>query len=180
MAVETGFSGTLKGRYFKIGLGGWAYTADFELIPPEPGLEEPVMKKGNKGIYFLTEHQLYTENENQGLAAFFRIGAADNRFNQTGYYVGAGLAYTGLIHGRNDDQLAIGMAHARNGKNFRQLSSLLDLGYETAETSIEMAYLIQLTPWLTLKPGFQYIIDPGTEKLIPNSFVLTFRSEISL
>ncbi|MCP5047678.1 MAG: hypothetical protein GY940_10935, partial [bacterium] len=148
IAGEAGYEGEIKGKTIKLALGGWAYTGDFERIPVESGQGGAVNQTGNKGVYLLAESQLLKEKEDpqQGIAAFFRLGAADNRVNQLDMYVGAGLVFTGLIPGRDDDLLGLAVAHASNGSAFMRLSSLLDYGFEPAETALELVYHFQVTP----------------------------------
>jgi porin len=95
------------------------------------------------------------------------------------FYVDGGLGYTGLIPGRNQDTLTLGVAYTKISD---------DAADHDQETLIELNYLAQVTPWLTVQPDIQYIVHPGG--LVPNpndpsggttkdAFVLGIRTTIA-
>ena len=49
----------------------------------------------------------------------------------------------------------------------------------SAEKTIELTYLMQLTKWLALQPDLQYIIRPSTDPTIPNALAFQLRFEIA-
>jgi porin len=46
-----------------------------------------------------------------------------------------------------------------------------------SETAIEMFYKLQLTPFFSIKPDLQYIVNPGGD--LPNAFVAGLRMEVA-
>ncbi len=171
---ETGYISTKK-YYKKFAIGIWYYTANTSEIL----ITTNTIYRKNKGFYLLAEHQIFKgkNTKNQGLTAFLRIGTADKYVNQLDFYMRFGLNYTGLIQGRDNDQLAIGFTYAHNSKQYMKANEY-NLAY--AETVIEIVYRFQITPWFAIKPDFQYVINPGTSKQIKNALVLGFRTEIIL
>ena len=68
--------------------------------------------------------------------------------------MGGGLLYTGLIPRRDRDELGFGVINANVTDDLRSQGL-------TDETNIEWFYKIQLTPWMSLQPDIQYVINPG-------------------
>lgn len=163
-----------KNYYRKLALGVWTYTSNTVDI----SFNDPMKTRKNKGLYILAEQQIIQEKEDkeQGLIAFIRLGTADRRVNQLGFYFGIGLVYKGLFTGRKEDQIGIGLAYAHNSKFYMKATNY---GVNRAETALELVYHFQAAPWLAIKPEFQYIINPGTTKEIKNTLVFGIRSEIS-
>lgn len=115
----------------------------------------------------------------QGLNGFLRVGAARESVNQTGRYLGAGLVYTGLLRGRDADQLGFAVAAAFNGDSFKRARRIDGLPVDRAEVNLELSYRMPITDWLTLQPDLQYIIDPGALGELKNALVLGLRFEIA-
>ncbi len=161
-------------RFYKFSLGTWMYSAEFEKIedPSETGT-------GNFGFYAMAESQLYQEDENQGLAAFARFGMANTDYNPIGNYIGFGTVYTGLLPGRDDDQVGLAVAIANNGDKFKDSEEQAGGEVEDAETNIEFAYNAGLLPWLNIQADLQYIINPGTDPDLDNAFAGGIRFSVS-
>ncbi len=166
----------------KYAIGTWYYTAKFDDLIDKDGLGDPIRRNNNRGVYFLAEQSLYHEaiDSSQGLAAFLRYGVANADINRFQKYMGVGAVYTGLIPGRDSDQLGFSVSNARNGAKYRQ--SQLDEGTpaQSSETSLELSYRAQLTPWLAVQPDIQYIIHPGTNPKRNNATVIGVRFESTL
>jgi porin len=47
------------------------------------------------------------------------------------------------------------------------------------EMAIEATYQINLAPWWSLQPDFQYIIHPGGSRAIDDAIVIGLRTKIS-
>ena len=71
-----------------------------------------------------------------------------------GNSVALGATWTGLIDGRDDDVLGLGLFRA-------DLSDDPAAGTPGDETVFELLYKLQLTPSVSLKPELQYILEPG-------------------
>lgn len=107
------------------------------------------------------------------------MGAARESVNQTGRYLGAGLVYTGLLPGRDADQLGLAVALAFNGDNFKRTRRNEGLPVDRAEVNLELSYRVPITDWLTVQPDVQYIIDPGALGELNNALVLGLRFEVA-
>ena len=77
-----------------------------------------------------------------------------------------------MFASRPDDTLTLGVAHSKISKDAAALDQdILALNgppfpIRSAETVFEASYIMQLAPWWSLQPDFQYIVKPGGN--IPN------------
>ena len=169
------------GRFLRAALGAWHYTTDFvRLLPPE-GSVAPQSRSGTQGFYALLEGDLYREPGQflQGLSGFLRVGVADEAVNQIGSYAGAGLVYTGLVPGRTEDVLGLGVSAAFNGDDFRQAQAAGGAPADDKETAVEMSYWMPLLPWLSLQLDAQFILNPSTDPALDDSLLLGLRYQIT-
>ena len=103
--------------------------------------------KGNDGAYVFAERKLTGETkEGAGLAAWARLGVADDTFNAIESYLGGGLVYTGPLKARPEDQLGLAVAHARLGTPYRRALELAGDSTDRHETNIELTYRASLAP----------------------------------
>lgn len=183
LAAELGYTQGVDDaniNYAKWALGVWRYSKAFDdLIDLDAG-GNPVQRKKNQGIYLLGEYQLYRESfdSNQGMAIFARYGLANDDINQLQNYFGAGLVYTGLFPGRDEDQLGLAIAIASNGDKFKLQQQNSGSPVEDKETTIELTYRTQILPWLVIQPDVQFIKNPGMDPAISDATVIGLRAEI--
>lgn len=159
----------------KLSIGIWNYTKDFE------NLENSLIKNKSNGFYILGENKLFSESDDnsQGLSAFFRFGFAENKINQVDFYFGGGFVYKGLIPGRNEDTIGLAFANAHLGKPYKNINVIEGLTYENSEFNVELSYSSQITNWFRIQPDIQYVINPGMNPNLKNSFVFILRTEFS-
>jgi len=168
-ANRTGSGGT------RVAVGAWGYTVGSErLLAPGDARDR------NRGVYAFVDAPLLREagDDAQGLNGFVRVGAARESVNQTGRYLGVGLVYTGLLAGRDADQLGLALASAFNGKDFKRARRAAGLPVDTGEFNLELSYRMPLTEWLTLQPDLQYVINTGALGELKNALVAGLRFEI--
>ena len=165
----------------KLAIGGWYYTAYFDDLSETQANGQPVRHHGSAGFYVLADRLLFRDptNDQRTLFGFVQVGLGDERVDRFGSYLGAGLAATGIVPNRSNDELGLGIAFARNGSHYFDSQHLQGLPVTRAETAIELTYLIQVNSWLALQPDLQYVISPNTTQAIPNAFALQLRIEAS-
>ena len=165
----------------KLVLGAWHYTGRFDDLSETQPNGQPVRYNGSSGAYALADKLLYSEPQNPSrkLSGFLQAGVGDARVNRFGSYIGAGLTAVGPIDGRPNDELGLAIASARNGGHYMEAQRQLALPVSNAETTIELTYLMQVTPWLALQPDLQYILRPGTTPDVPNALAFQLRIEMS-
>ncbi|MBW8036552.1 MAG: carbohydrate porin, partial [Planctomycetes bacterium] len=131
--------------------GGWYHSSDFEEVGDDA---DPDLFAGNHGYYLAFDQMLYRENDesDQGLGAFFQLGLAPKDRNELDRYLGIGLNYVGLLHGRDEDVIGLGIAQAHWSERIDDT---------TRETAIELFYKAQLTKSIAIQPDLQYIINPS-------------------
>ena len=162
--------------------GYWFYSDKFDHLTRTDGQGMALRKDGNDGFYFLAEQKIFSEalDPEQGLSVFARYGTAEDDFNQFKSYLGLGGVYTGLIPGRDEDQVGFAIASAENGSPYKQALAADGSFAESRETSLELTYRAQVTPWLALQPNIQYVINPGTDPALEDALVVGLRAEIAL
>lgn len=166
----------------KITVGGWFYTEKFDAIRTIADQGKTYKRRGNHGVYGLAEYTVWNEPEHQdqALTFFVRIGFADSAVNQISLYTGGGAVYTGLLPGRDEDEVGFGIAAAHNGRRFKQAQRRLGSPVENSEIAFELTYRAQLTPWLALQPILAYVVNPGTDPHLHDAVVFGMRFEMAL
>lgn len=88
-------------------------------------------------------------------------------------YFGAGLTWVGPFDKENPDTIGLGVAAAR-------LTDDAGAGFtKKYETSVEAFYNFQVTPYFSVKPDLQYILNPGGDASLDNALVLTIRLTVA-
>jgi porin len=174
----------LPGAYL---LGGYYDTSDVSDVTDGVGAGGPVhLRHGRWGVYVLGQQTVYREgpDSKRGLTLFIGAVFGDVHTALIQYFAEAGLVYQGTFKGRDDDTINLAMTHGRIN------SQLIDAEREanrdapgstivqSAETVIEINYGAAITPWLELRPGLQYIIDPGADDHTPDALVLDFQTAL--
>ena len=169
---EVGYESNPEGGgYGKLAFGAWYDSTEFVDISGH-------RRNSNFGNYLIGERQLWTEeaDSQQGLGAFFQLAHADADRNANSRYYGLGLTYQGLFDSRDKDILSLGYNCARNDAKYRSLNQ----GTERSERVIEMLYRIQVTPYFSLTPDLQLVMDPSMNPNINDAVVFNLRTEVAL
>lgn len=132
--------------------------------------------RGNWSAYAVADQMIYRVpgTKDQGLGLFFRFMGAPSDRNLVDFDLYAGANYKGIIPGRPDDTAGAGLIYTRLSDQTTQLDMEPGLssggGYPNgrAETVLELTYQIQMAPWWTLQPDFQYVFNPGGS--LPNPY----------
>lgn len=161
---------------FKLGM--WHHAGDFQdarvdslglslASPASNGVAR--QHRGNHAFYAIADQMVWSPPDapERGLSLFALLMLAPDSRNQESVFIEAGLNWKGIFESRPADVLGIAFAHARTSDAFRRL------GAETAgvagtannvrdhETVIEATYLFQITPWWTVQPDLQWVLNPG-------------------
>lgn len=187
-----------------ITLGGWQHFGRFDDFridtmgrpladPASTGIARQV--RGNAGFYGILDQTLYREPEkdDEGASAFVRGSFSPSRSSLIDLYLDAGIAYKGLIQGREDDTLGFSVGHARISGSARRADrdaaafSGVAMPIRKAETVIEATYQALIVPGFTVQPDVQYIFHPSggianprdpDGRRIRNAFVLGARATV--
>lgn len=135
--------------------GGWGHTGEF------PSLAGGVAD-GTGGGYAYLEQTVWLADdgdpEGPGVSLFGIASAGDAATNPARWSLSGGVSWKGPIPSRPNDEFGLGVAYVR----FSEDGSLFP---SPAECAIEAFYSLQLTPWLSIQPDLQYVIDPGGNAL---------------
>jgi porin len=148
--------------YYSYVIGGWYYSSSFKKYLDTEIDGNCIFQKGNYGIYLSAEEFIFGERENstKGLAVFGRLGLANRNVNMIEGYFGAGLIYTGLISGRDDDIIGLAIASIHNSNKYVAQMSYENIKVHEYENITELTYLFYLSKWLKIQPDIQYVLNP--------------------
>lgn len=135
---------------------------------------KPLSRGTNVAGYAVVDQELFN-NGQYTIAAFARGGFGTPNYSFVHNYFDAGLNFTGFVPSRNLD--VAGIAIGRSGIS-RQFSGANAPGY-SQETVVEATYRIQIAPWNTIQPDFQYFINPSAQHGSRNAFVSGIRTAIT-
>ena len=124
----------------------------------------------NTGFYASFNQLLWRETSGepaQGLGIFGRAGYADPEVSEIETFGSAGLNYRGLVPGRKEDVVGLGVSHGEVSER-----AGLTADYERAA---EMYYNAAVTPWLEISPMVQWIQNPGASDERGNAWVVGTR-----
>jgi porin len=166
-------------------LGAWYHTGQFEDL--RATAEEAVTRRGNFGAYAVADALLWRPGgqESGGLGAFLRVAAAPSGRNPIDFYLDGGLTWTGLLPGRPDDVLGLGVAYAqvsgparRRDREARLLDDLSG-GLRRQEALVELTYAAQVRPGWLVQPTAQFVVNPGAEAEARNALIVGLRVALS-
>jgi porin len=164
-------------RIHKLALGAWRYTADFERIDAAM-LMWPARETGNQGFYAHFDTRLGSLGPVDFDGAL-RAGVADAHFNAVDRYAGVAFTATHLVPSRPGDSLGFGVARASLGDAYRAIRFHDGQPATAAETTFELVYRAELTPWLAVLPVVQFVRDPGADPFMDDSWVAGLRFELT-
>lgn len=184
---ETGFRTTFHDEDYFFYVFETGVAPEFNSLPgayrvgvwndPQPKANSDAMKnyRDDVGVYVSCDQMLYKENDDsedgQGFGVFARWGYANGQRNDMKSFWSTGLQYQGLVEGRDDDVLGVGLAHGT-------FSDSADTTYmDDYESVLEAYYNIYASPWLSISPMVQYIANPGGTGMTKDAVVLGLRAQ---
>ena len=184
-------------------LGGWYATTDFAdqrhglnaagkaVSLADPTVAGPFNHRGNWGVYGVADQMIWRSDQ-QSLNLFLRGGVSPSDRNLISYYADGGAGLKGLLRGRPDDVLTLGVAFAKVSRDAAALDqdihALNGRPYPIRDQELvfEASYQAQIAPWWIVQPDLQYIVHPGGKVPDPdnrsatvgNAFLAGIRSTI--
>ena len=130
------------------------------------------------GIYGVIDQQIY-QAESRNISVFLRAGYAPTNINIINPYLDGGCNFTGFIPGRDHDVWGFAAARSWIGGAYNNFNQTVNgASSSTAETVVEATYRIQISPWWTLQPDLQYIVQPSGSIIAHDALILGCRSSI--
>ncbi|MEM1108632.1 MAG: carbohydrate porin [Planctomycetota bacterium] len=153
----------------RIGVGVWHHSGTFDRF--DAGTES-----GTTGGYVVVDQTLFRANpedpeDERGIGLFAQYGWADDAVSEVDHHAGLGVQWTGPLAERPDDVLGLMVSPVfftdEAGAGFT----------EESEWAFEAFVKLQVTPWLSVKPDIQLILNPGGDEDIDDAWVGTLRFE---
>jgi porin len=116
---------------------------------------------GSSGAYVVGDQMI-----SRRIAAFGQLGIDRSRDDRFARYTGIGLVMSAPLRGRDNDELGLALASARNRSSDR-------------ETTVEFTYLAPITSHVAIQPDLQYVIHPNTSRTTKNALVVMLQFEIA-
>jgi porin len=112
----------------------------------------------------------------RGLDLLFQFVGEPGDRNPLQYEATLGGRYTGLFDSRPQDKIGFGVIWSDNGTAYSQANYMGNERTLGGETTFELDYQYNPTPWLSIQPDAQYIIDPGGDYQRDDILVLGLRT----
>lgn len=165
-------------RFTSIAIGAWQYTAGFtDLARPDAGDS----RHDNNGIYGFVDARLrgLEGDAAPGVSAYARYGTAEGRINEFDRFFALGLRGRGLVAGRADDELGLGVAIAGVSGAAQRAALAAGEHRDDYEASIELTWRAEVTRWLSIQPDVHYVLNPGTYRPARDALVLGIRLQMA-
>lgn len=166
----------LKGHYR---LGGYYDTSDVPYLGSPVGGPQ-ALARGRWGFYGQADQMIYrtAPGTDRGLTAFAVLAYAAPDTAMLEYIAQLGFLQRGTFAEREDDTIGLAISYSRisstqvAAQNAANAVSPGSVAVQSSETTIELNYRAQLTPWFSLMPNLQYVIRPNGVTTIPSALVL--------
>ncbi|MEM6582138.1 MAG: carbohydrate porin [Pseudomonadota bacterium] len=158
--LETGWTPAAMARYAgTYSIGGWYTTLETPDVTPDSD-PDPGVSDDNYGVYVMLSQPVYleasaTDASGQGLQLFFEYSWAPESRNPVAEQWAAGAVYTGLFPSRDSDLLGFGVTYITPSDD------LGSNGPTREQTNLELFYIANLTPWLSIQPDVQWVENVG-------------------
>ncbi len=174
---------SLPGHYR---MGGYYDTSDAPYLGSPIGGPQSTAR-GRWGFYLQADQMIYrpSAGSDRGLTAFAVVAYAgpDTALLQSFWQVG--FLQKGTFAGRDHDTIGLAVNYSRISSQLVAAQTLANatvpasVSVQSAETTIELNYRVQLTPWSTLMPNIQYVMQPNAVSTIPNALVLGAQMKVT-
>jgi porin len=194
----TGLPGSYK-------IGAWYHTGKFAdqrfgvdefgmVVPLALDPAFPLDHRGDWGLYGVIDQTIW-RGPATSVSVFLRGGLVPADRNLESWYIDGGVGVKGLLPGRADDTLTVGVAYSKISPDAigadQDLALYVDPVWprRSGEPVLEVSYIAQVTPWWTVQPDFQVIWKPGgnvpidDEDLalgtVPTAYLFGVRSKVT-
>ena len=157
-------------------------------VPDQGGLSDlnVPLHTGRSGGWILADQTIQKDQGSgkRGTVVFAAFEWGDRETALVNRYGEAGVVRYGTFHNRDLDTVAVGfIAASLNGALRGAEEQLIREGIPSPVTSqeyaIEVNYGVQVTGWLNLRPGVQYIWHPAGTNEIRNALVLDLKTAVT-
>jgi porin len=132
------------------------------------------------GVYAQATQMVYRETpgSKRGLTLFGMATLSDPNTALLRYTLNGGAIYQGTFPNRDADFVSMMFGYGRYNSRLAQFQEEINsiipnaIGVQTYESVVEVDYGIAVTPWLQVRPNFQYVIRPGGTGKVQDAFVI--------
>ncbi len=145
--------------------GLWYHSGDLDRF--DGGSED-----GALGFFLTAEQRVFaTDDEDGGVYAFAQVALSDGDVSEIEGHFAGGLVLRGICDLRPDDSAGVYLSLA-------DLSDDPAAGFDDDEFVVDVYYRAQLTPWVSVQPELQYIVNPSGDTTIDDAVVGGLRIEV--
>ena len=144
----------------------------------QENFEDGGRDRGLYGFYAVWDQTLLNDDEGEPhLGIFFRtLISPQSELATLRRLFQGGIVWRGPIPGRPDDVAGVAAAWVEAQSDFRNVARQTEGLINDEQGIVEIMYRTQLTPWLSLQPNLQVIIDPALAR--STALVLGLRATI--
>jgi carbohydrate-selective porin OprB len=172
LAAQLTFSPKIGDRPGHYRVYAWDATYD------HPDLTDPDTEKPGWGLGLSLEQEI---SEQAGV--FARFAYNNKEVYPVEWFWSAGTHLKGLLHGRDEDELGVGIAGLIANSNLNKATAdtgfLLTGDNEGTEYHLEAYYRIRISEYLSVTPDVQYVIDPLGNSHNDDVFAAMLRAHLS-
>lgn len=162
----------------RVGAGYWHYTAQFESPFTIDG--DASVRRDNSGAYLLAESPLlFSQDDQQGIRLFGRIGSGQRRVNVVDTFFAAGAVLSTSLTGYTTLDVGLATAIAHLGDPARTWMTHEGVHTASAERNYELTFRVGVTEMLAVQADIQHITHPGTDRSIEDGWVVGLRFELA-
>ncbi len=171
-------------------LGGYYDTSNASFQGAPIGGPQSTMR-GRWGFYFQADQMLHRTGrgakpgQDRGLTVLGVAAYAGPDTALLQSYWQFGFLQRGTFSGRDQDTIGLAVSQVRvssqlvGAQNLANAQIPNSVAVQSAETAIELNYRAQLTPWSTIMPNIQYVMQPNAVTTIPNALVLGLQIKLT-
>lgn len=138
--------------------------------------------RNSYGFYWHADQMVFQEapGSDQGLTLWSAfVFSPQQNIAKLPFQVNGGLAYKGLIPGRDNDQTMFGVVYGQFSDDYAAATEAMGGGHPDYELVFEWGYRAQITKFLFMQPNIQWVINPGGAYNIPNALVLGLQAGVT-
>ncbi len=140
-----------------------------QLLASSSSNGQPRLLRGNGMLYGVIDQGVWQEGGDGArlVSVFARAMGSPADRNLVDFSFNGGVTLKAPLPGRDNDILGVGYGIAKIGGNAsaadrdRAALSGVYVPIRSSESSIEVTYQAQVTPWLQVQPDFQYVFTPA-------------------
>jgi len=137
--------------------------------------------KGNYLIYGGASQALFRTKagSNRGLDATFSFDWSPGDVSRENTQITSGARFNAPFTSRANDRIDLGFVYSKISDPFANFGVLLGGSPLGSEKAFEANYTFQVTRFFLLEPAFQYYLDVGGNRRLPDAVVLGFRTKVN-